>query len=60
MQQEKQLRKLVYRDGDRPRAIIGYIVDEDEHFKTIERQDDGRRIQINKKDIIKIEDLEEE
>lgn len=61
MQREEQLVKLVYTDGDRgSRTIIGYIVDEDEYFRTIERQKDRRRIEISKSVIIKQEDLEEE
>ncbi len=53
--------KLVYNDGRQgDRSIVGYIIDEDEHFRTIRRQSDGRRFEIGKRSIIKTIELEEE
>lgn len=53
--------KLVYRDGSRgERSIVGRIVDEDHRVRVIERESDGRRFEINKDYIIKMEELQEE
>jgi len=50
--------KLVYRDGEDARSIKGEIIDEDNFFIKI-RRNDGREFRINKSFIIKVESITE-